>query len=442
MDKYKDYWAFLYGEDGIEGKEDPAMADNDPIEDIDFGQLAGKSDEDFMDYWNDLDRRYTEMMQTSTPAVRKEPYVLKVTCDSVPDPNLKCRYMNDSWIRTPFEIYDHLNKYIIGQDRAKRIVSVAAYEHLKRCRYGNKEKSNILLVGPTGCGKTLIARTLAEFLKVPYAIADASSLTEAGYRGGDIESILTPLLEAVNGDIGKAEEGIVFIDEIDKIANDPTCGRDISGAGVQRGLLKILEGCDVSVPVALEDDNRDRITINTSRILFICAGAFPDLEKMVEGRTDTNQPGFFRKQESAGERKERLYKDATTEDFEEFGMLPEFLGRLPMICFLDKLDADDFKRILTEPEDSIAGHYRTTMSEENTKLMIDDDAIEEIALKAFRMGIGARALKSVMETILTPVLFLLPSYPGRKEVRITRENVKTETPPDILLYDYNPKIAS
>lgn len=370
------------------------------------------------------------------------PYTVKTGSNSGSDRNRGKIYGCVPGIPTPETIYAYLNRYIVGQEEAKRTISVAVYEHLKSNQYGTTEKSNILLVGPTGCGKTLMARTLAKYLSIPFATADASSLTEAGYIGGDIEGILTPLLEQTGIDVEAAEKGIVFIDEIDKIAKDSTCGRDISGAGVQRGLLKILEGNEVAVPLRRDGDSKDKVVLDTSRILFICGGAFPDLEKIVENRTNSCSVGFMRDHTPTKERNEKLYKSATIEDFERFGMLPEFMGRLPMITFLDGLEVEDYKRIIHEPENSILDHYKSSFGAEDARLIIEDDAMEEIARIAYNMEIGARALKSIMNKLLTPVMFKLPTYPGRKEVRLTKEDVKAGTSPDITLFEFNPEKVS
>ena len=343
---------------------------------------------------------------------------------------------------TPEKIHEYFDSYIVGQEDAKEILSVAIHEHFKRMKIKGIEKSNILLVGPTGSGKTLFAKSLAELLGVPFTIADASALTEAGYIGQDVESILTPLIQETNGDISKVERSVVFIDEIDKLAKNDARGSDVSRTGVQQGLLKMLEGSVVSVP----SNNAARIgrgvyvNVDTSNILFICGGAFPGLEKVVDRRKDNNSIGFFSTPLSNEEKKEKLYKEATTEDFESFGMLPEFMGRLPIIAFLDPLTVDTYRKILTEPKDSVLKQFQKSFQYDNATLTISDMAMDAIAEKAAKMGTGARALRSILNDLLRKPMYKLPSTKGKKIVIVTEDNVVNGTIPKIRVVDPDPDV--
>lgn len=346
--------------------------------------------------------------------------------------NMKKQYE----IPTPKEVKDFLDRRVIGQEKAKRILSVAVHEHLKRLSLKGMDKSNILLVGPTGSGKTLLAKTLSEFMDVPFAIADATSLTEAGYVGDDVENILTRLINAADGDIERAQKGIVFIDEIDKIAKrqrNRSLTRDVSGEGVQHGLLKIIEGSIVRVP--LEGGRKHpmvgNVMFDTSNVLFICGGAFPNLGEIVSSRLSKNNIGFFSKPQTESERETVYYKDATMNDFVEFGMIPEFMGRIPVIAYLEPIDVEAFRRILLEPENSIISQFEMSYLYEDATLVFEDDAITAIAEKASALGTGARGLRTIVENILYNTSFEIPSIKGQKTVTVTKECVTGESLPII-----------
>lgn len=346
--------------------------------------------------------------------------------------NMKKQYE----IPTPKEVKDFLDRRVIGQEKAKRILSVAVHEHLKRLSVKGMDKSNILLVGPTGSGKTLLAKTLSEFMDVPFAIADATSLTEAGYVGDDVENILTRLINAADGDIERAQKGIVFIDEIDKIAKrqrNRSLTRDVSGEGVQHGLLKIIEGSIVRVP--LEGGRKHpmvgNVMFDTSNVLFICGGAFPNLGEIVSSRVSKNNIGFFSKPQTESERETVYYKDATMDDFVEFGMIPEFMGRIPVIAYLEPIDVEAFRKILLEPENSIISQFEMSYLYEDATLVFEDDAITAIAEKASALGTGARGLRTIVENILYNTSFEIPSIKGQKTVTVTKECVTGESLPII-----------
>ena len=352
----------------------------------------------------------------------------------------------DLEIPTPEEIKNYLDQYVIGQDGAKRILSVAVYNHYKRIKYKEKikasgvevDKSNILIIGPTGTGKTLLARTLARKLSVPFAIADATTLTEAGYVGEDVENILLKLIEAADYDIAKAEKGIIFIDEIDKIAKkgeNVSITRDVSGEGVQQALLKIIEGTVASVPPqgGRKHPNQEMLKIDTSNILFICGGAFVGLDKVIEKRTAIQTMGFGAKVEENNEKNlSDLYKELHPDDLVKFGLIPEFIGRLPIHATLENLSKSDLVRILTEPKNSIIRQYETSFSLDSIKLTFTKDAIDAIAEKAFDEKTGARGLRSIVENRMLDISYELPSIPGAKEVVIDKENILEGIPPRIL----------
>ncbi len=352
-------------------------------------------------------------------------------------------------IPTPAELKEYLDQYVIGQDAAKRVLSVAVYNHYKRVKYAGAiaesgveiDKSNILMIGPTGTGKTLLARTLAKKLDVPFAIADATTLTEAGYVGEDVENILLKLIEAADYDISRAEHGIIFIDEIDKISKkgeNVSITRDVSGEGVQQALLKIIEGTVASVPPqgGRKHPNQEMLKINTSNILFICGGAFVGLDKIIEKRIAVSAMGFGADIEKKENKDlESLYKELHPDDLIKFGLIPEFIGRLPVHVTLNNLTEADLKRIITEPKNSILRQYETSFQLDNIKLIFTDDAISAIAEKAFKEKTGARGLRSIVENLMLDISYEIPSMTGVKEVVVDRENVEKRTEPKIIKED-------
>ena len=336
-------------------------------------------------------------------------------------------------IPAPHKIKEELDKYVIGQERAKKVISVAAYNHYKRVRTGTMddieiEKSNILLLGPTGCGKTYIVKTLARLLDVPLAITDATSLTEEGYIGDDIESAITKLLAVAENDVEKTEKGIVFIDEIDKIAKKKNINsRDVSGESVQQGMLKLLEGADVEVPVGANSKNAmvPLTTINTRNILFICGGAFPDLEKIVRERlTRQTSIGFSAELRDKYDNEKNILDHVTNDDLRKFGMIPEFLGRLPIICPLQGLDEDMLVKILKEPKNAILKQYQKLLALDEVKLEFEDDALRSIAEKALKKDTGARALRSIIEDFMLDIMYEIPKDENIGTVTITRAYVE------------------
>jgi len=334
---------------------------------------------------------------------------------------------------TPMDIKTHLDQYVIGQDDAKKILSVAVYNHYKRLRQPMKsddveiEKSNILFVGQTGTGKTLLAKTIAKFLNVPFSIVDATVFTEAGYVGEDVESILSRLLQVCDYDVAAAERGIVYIDEIDKIArksDNPSITRDVSGEGVQQAMLKMLEGTDVNVPPqgGRKHPEQKLVKVNTSNILFICGGAFDGIERNIARRVNTQVIGFKSDDdETMGIDKDNLLQYVSHQDLKRFGLIPELIGRLPVLTYLNPLDLDALKRILTEPKNSLVKQYTKLFDLEGIALSFTDEAMDFIAEKALEFQLGARGLRSICEAIMTDAMFDLPSQKEIKEFRITRE---------------------
>ena len=336
----------------------------------------------------------------------------------------------------PVEIKKFLDDYVIGQDAAKKVLAVSVYNHYKRVlAMKNHEsdvelqKSNILMLGPTGSGKTLLAQTLARMLNVPFAIADATTLTEAGYVGEDVENILLKLIQAADGDVARAEYGIIYIDEIDKItrkSENPSITRDVSGEGVQQALLKIVEGTEAHVPPqgGRKHPHQELIPINTTNILFICGGAFEGLDKIIEHRTDRKSIGFNSEVSTLSQKNRgTILREALPEDFIKFGMIPEFVGRVPVTVALDALTKEDMVHILTEPKNSIVKQYKKLFELDGVQLSFEKDALEAIAEKTITRKTGARGLRAIMETMMMDTMFEIPSDETIKHCKITKEVV-------------------